>query len=51
MCVDYRAINNITINYRFLISRLDDMLVDLKSGYQQIRIEEEDERKIVLKAK
>ena len=62
LCIDYRALNKITVWNRYPIPRIDDLLdqlkgveyfskIDLKSGYHQVPIEPTDVWKTAFKAK
>ncbi|GKC73166.1 putative reverse transcriptase domain-containing protein, partial [Tanacetum coccineum] len=53
MCIDYRKLNRLTVKNRYLLPRIDDFFdqlqglrvyskIDLRSGYHQLRVREED---------
>ncbi|GJV97639.1 putative nucleotidyltransferase, ribonuclease H [Tanacetum coccineum] len=53
MCIDYRELNKLTVKNRYPLQRIDDLFdqlqgssvyskIDLRSGYHQLRIREED---------
>ncbi|GJZ77400.1 putative reverse transcriptase domain-containing protein [Tanacetum coccineum] len=53
MCIDYRELNNLTVKNRYPLSRIDDLFdqlqgssvylkIDLRSGYHQLRVCEDD---------
>ncbi|KAI3678914.1 hypothetical protein L6452_38218 [Arctium lappa] len=53
MCIDYRELNKITIKNRYPLPRIDDLFdqlqgashfskIDLRSGYHQLKVREED---------
>ena len=53
MCIDYRQLNRVTVKNRYPLPRIDDLFyqlqgaqcfskIDLRSGYHQLRIRNED---------
>ena len=53
LCIDYRELNKVTIRSKYLLPRIDDLFdqlqgdqvfskIDLRSGYHQLRVKEDD---------
>jgi hypothetical protein len=62
MCVDYRALNDITIKNRYPLPRVDEIFdqlnrvryfskIDLRSGYWQIKVKDEDTHKTAFRTR
>eukprot|EP00253_Pinus_taeda_P029790 PITA_29790 len=62
MCIDYKALNKITLKNKYPLPRIDGLLdqlrqekyfttLELRFGYHQVRVEEEDTWKIAFKTR
>ncbi|KAI3827455.1 hypothetical protein L1987_01530 [Smallanthus sonchifolius] len=62
MCMDYRELNKLTVKNRYPLPRIDDLFdqlqgaswfskIDLKSGYHQLKVKEEDVHKTAFRTR
>ncbi|GJV78405.1 putative reverse transcriptase domain-containing protein [Tanacetum coccineum] len=62
MCIDYRGLNKLTMKNRYPLPRIDDLFdqlqgssvyskIDLRSGYHQLRVREEDILKMAFRTR
>nr|GFA69475.1 putative reverse transcriptase domain-containing protein [Tanacetum cinerariifolium] len=62
MCIDYQELNKLTVKDRYPLQRIDDLFdqlqgssvyskINLRSGYHQLRVQEEDIPKITFKTR
>ncbi|GJW76928.1 putative reverse transcriptase domain-containing protein [Tanacetum coccineum] len=62
MCIDYRELNKLTVKNRYPLPRIDDLFdqlqgssvyskIDLRSGYHQLRVREEDVSKTAFRTR